>query len=302
MAILDLLFRGEPKIMDAAARTGVAGSFATVSDGVVHYELSGPPDGQPVVLIHGFSTPYFIWDPTFPALVSAGLRVLRYDLFGRGYSDRPDTRYDMGLYLRQLSGLLDVLGIQRPADLAGLSMGGAIAVAFTDRYPDRVRRLCLVDPAGLPMKMPLIGRLVQALVLGDILFGLFGGRFFLSGQARDFYRVPADFADFQARYQVQMQYRGFRRALLSTIRHGAVDDRSAEYAAVGLQDRPKLLIMGRNDRTVPFETHERILELMPGIQFQAIPEAGHLPHYERPEVVNPLLLCFLTEPECAGLA
>jgi pimeloyl-ACP methyl ester carboxylesterase len=54
------------------------------------------------VLIPGFSVPYVIWDPTFEDLVEKGFRVLRYDLFGRGYSDRPDAIYDLELFDRQL--------------------------------------------------------------------------------------------------------------------------------------------------------------------------------------------------------
>jgi pimeloyl-ACP methyl ester carboxylesterase len=290
---LDSLFLGEPQRLDAATRASLPGSFVALPEGVIHYELAGPPEGQPVVLIHGFSTPYFIWDTTSAALAAAGFRVLRYDLFGRGYSDRPDTAYNMDLFLRQLLGLLEVLGMRQPVDLVGLSMGGAIAVAFTARNPLRVRRICLEDPAGLHLKMPPLARLIRAPVLGELIFGLFGGRFLLANQAGDFYRVPADFAAFQAKYALQMPYRGFRRALLSTIRGDAISDRAAEFAAVGRQPRPKLLILGENDRTVPLETHERIQELMPGIIFHAIPRAGHLPHYERPEIVNPLLVQFL---------
>jgi len=45
--------------------------------------------GPAVALVHGFSVPYYVWDPTAPELARAGFRVLRYDLYGRGYSDRP---------------------------------------------------------------------------------------------------------------------------------------------------------------------------------------------------------------------
>jgi pimeloyl-ACP methyl ester carboxylesterase len=294
MSKLDFLFRGEPLQLDTTVRSRLPGTFTTLPAGVVHYELAGPDDGQTVVLIHGFSTPCFIWDATSAALASAGFRVLRYDVFGRGYSDRPDTSYNMDLFLRQLLGLLDTLGLQKPVDLVGLSMGGAIAVAFTARNPLRVRRLCLLGPAGLPLKTPLLARLIQAPLLGELIFGAFGGRFLLANQAGDFCRVPADFAAFQARYARQMPYRGFRRALLSTVRCDAISDRAAEFAVVGRQPRPKLLVMGEHDRTVPLETGVRIQELMPGINFHAVPRAGHLPHFERPEIVNPLLIQFLS--------
>src|SRR3972149_9257308 len=123
------------------------GSFIQLSDGVTHYELGGPQNGQPVVLVHGFSVPYFIFDPTFEALTKAGFRVLRYDLFGRGWSDRPRAKYNISLFVKQLKDLLDALQFQQ-VNLIGLSMGGPIAASFTARYPERVDKLALIDPAG----------------------------------------------------------------------------------------------------------------------------------------------------------
>ena len=73
-----------------------------LSQGYVHYELGGPVGGEKVVLVHGLSVPYYIWDPTFDALTEAGFRVLRYDLYGRGFSDRPKLRYDADLFDEQL--------------------------------------------------------------------------------------------------------------------------------------------------------------------------------------------------------
>src|ERR1700722_14337737 len=88
------------------ARQGVDGNFIRLGDGIVHYQIAGPPSARTIVLVHGFSVPYFIWDPTFDALVASGLRVLRYDLYGRGWSDRPEVSYDADLFDRQLAELL----------------------------------------------------------------------------------------------------------------------------------------------------------------------------------------------------
>src|SRR5205085_8584139 len=84
----------EQKPLTAQARQAAGGSYVTIADGVVHYQLAGPDTGRVVVLVHGFSVPYYIWDPAFDALTAAGFRVLRLDLFGRGYSDRPDVAYN----------------------------------------------------------------------------------------------------------------------------------------------------------------------------------------------------------------
>ena len=124
-------------VLDDAARQQAHGQFIELSDGVVHYQLAGPPQGRTVVLVHGLITPSFIWDYNVPALTEAGFRVLRYDHYGRGFSDRPEVRYDRDLFDRQLLELLQRLNIEQPVDLVGLSMGGAVAVTFTDRHRSR---------------------------------------------------------------------------------------------------------------------------------------------------------------------
>ena len=118
----------ETLVLDDAARASMpTESFVKLSDGYTHYEWGGPENGQPVVLVCGAGTPMFIWDYQFDALAQAGFHVLRYDLFGRGLSDRPSV-YTADLYDRQLLELLDSQGIKTPVDLAGLSLGGAITI------------------------------------------------------------------------------------------------------------------------------------------------------------------------------
>ncbi|MEP6895446.1 MAG: alpha/beta hydrolase, partial [Chloroflexota bacterium] len=87
--------RGENKELNDDARKSASGSFAKLPNGFTHYELGGNESGEMVVLIHGFSVPYFIYDPTFNFLTKSGFRVLRYDHFGRGFSDRPRTHYNL---------------------------------------------------------------------------------------------------------------------------------------------------------------------------------------------------------------
>src|SRR5882672_6533208 len=95
----------ERQTLDAAARRGAAGRFVRLSGGVTHYDVAGPDSGRTVVLIHGFSVPYYIWDSTAAALSAAGYRVVRYDEYGRGLSDRPDVPYSDDLYDRQIGEL-----------------------------------------------------------------------------------------------------------------------------------------------------------------------------------------------------
>lgn len=253
---------------------------------------------RPVVLVHGFSVPSFVWEPTFRGLADAGFRVIRYDLLGRGYSDRPRARYSLELFDHQLRDLIEGLALEVPVDLIGLSMGGAIAVGFTNRHPASVRRLVLIDPAGYAVNAPLGVGLLRVPLWGELLMATLGRRMLVSSLSREFSAERQDIAPEQLdglarQYLVQMQYKGFWRALLSTIRHGPIQGMADVYARVGRHDRRTLLIWGREDRTVPFVFSNKVLEAIPNAEFHALHGVGHAPHLARPEQVNRILIEFL---------
>ena len=285
--------RGEIKELNEVTRNGADGSFIKLSNGVTHYELDGPQNGQPVVLVHGFSVPYFIFDPTFEALTEAGLRVLRYDLFGRGWSDRPRAKYNINLFVKQLEDLLEALQFQH-VNLIGLSMGGPIAASFTARHPERIDKLVLIDPAGArPIALSVLLKAAKLPLVGELALGLFGSENMVKSSAADFFD-PALIAEFQSKYKVQMQFKGFKHAILSTMRSGMLDSFIEIYRCIGELNQPTLLIWGRNDKTVPFAHSRDICEAIPQADLRVIEEGGHIPHYEKPDIVNTILLQFLT--------
>ena len=85
--IIKNLFQIEELTLNEQTRLSLPGQFIQLPNGITHFEIQGSLCAPVIVLVHGFSTPYYIWDPTFEALIAAGFRVLRFDLFGRGFSD-----------------------------------------------------------------------------------------------------------------------------------------------------------------------------------------------------------------------
>lgn len=283
----------ETKPLNEEARKTASGSFVPLTDGVTHYELSNPDSEQTVVLVHGFSVPYFIFDPTFDFLTQNGFRTLRYDLFGRGFSDRPRVRYNIDLFVRQLLDLLDALRFTRPVSLIGLSMGGPITATFTSRHPERVRSLTLIDPAGVrPVSLTPTLKAMKLPGIAEAVFGLVGSESLLKSAAKDFFD-PELVGMFLDRYKVQMQYKGFKRAILSSIRNNMLGSFIESYKSVGKMDKPVLLVWGRNDTTVPFVHSDDLRAAIPQAEFHVIEDCGHIPHYEKPEEFNPILLEFL---------
>ena len=215
-------YRGETKELNEFTRKEADGSFVTLTDGVTHYELGGPENGKPVILVHGFSVPYFIFDTTFEFLVNSGFRVLRYDLFGRGWSDRPRVAYGINHFVRQLKELLDALNLKQ-VNLIGLSMGGPITTSFIAEYPDYVSKHILIDPIGA--KRISLGWLLEETkmpIVGELALGLFGSGNMVKNIASDLFD-PELVAYFQAQFRIQMQYKGFKCAILSTMRNGMLE-------------------------------------------------------------------------------
>jgi pimeloyl-ACP methyl ester carboxylesterase len=280
----------ERRTLDASARAGVPGQFVRLSGGVTHYEVGGPLDGQRLVLVHGFSVPAYIWDTTFVALTNAGFRVARYDMFGRGWSDRPDASYSLSMLGMQLRELLDSLGWREPVHVAGLSFGGPVTATFVGAHPERVRSWTLVDPAaGGRQTTP---RFFSWPLVGDVLWQGMAMPRMAAGQLTDFV-TPARWPGWDDRYRVQMQYRGFGRALLRTRQatEGLATD--TLYARAGATKVPTLLIWGTEDNTVPIANAASVRRAIPQMEYHPIDSAGHLPIMERAGVVNPLLIDFL---------
>lgn len=286
-----LWYNEEFQVLDAKKRATFNEDFIELPQGVVRYELGGPADGEIVVLVHGFSVPSYIWDPTFEFLTDQGYRVLRFDLFGRGHSDRPDVAYTIDFFAGQVDSLTRELNLDEPFNLVGLSMGGPVTTRFTNLHPKKVRQLVLVDPMVYapsrvdiaPLTWPLIGAYLANIYLMPRL---------VAGQTSDFVD-RSRFPDWEARFREQMRFRGFRSAILSTLREFDGPGILEEYAKLGQSGESVNVFWGREDQTVPLAHSEKLLELVPQARLTVIDRAGHLPHLERAEMFNPKLLDLL---------
>lgn len=281
--------------LDPALRAAAPGFFVDLPDGAVHCRWEGPDGGPVIVMIHGFSLHHVAFDHLVPGLVAAGYRVLRMDNYGRGWSDRPRADHDVELFDRQLAGVLEALGLRAPVTLAGYSMGGAIAIAFADRHPQRVARLVLMAPAGLPFAKPAIARLLSLPLLGGILIRSFGRRTTLGGMARLLAAHPALAREYVAKIGAVIGFPGYYDALLSTLRHYPLNGLQQEWRSVGALRIPTLLLWGERDRTVPFPGADYLKQVMPAAQLHTFPCEDHGIPMTVAAQTNTVLLRFLEE-------
>ena len=280
--------------LTAQTRKELPGSFVELSVGVTHYELRGDTEGKNVVLIHGNAAPYVTWDNTIEDLCDAGFRVLRYDLFGHGYSDRPKLpRYDSHLYNTQLTELLSSLGIPYPILVVGTSQGGSVGACFASENPRKVKKLALLSPffdsfegsrgvAALLLKTPLVGELVLQLVGDSKIIDLSGA--VLSADKK---------TALEREVAKQFRFRGKRRAILANWRGGSLNDATSCYESVREQGIQTLLTWGNLDKSISGDSMSRLRDLLPAIEYHEFEGAGHLAHHEFPDRINPPLIRFL---------
>lgn len=261
--------------IDKNARRVAPGNFAKLSDGLTHYQWHGSPTGPVMVLIHGLTTPSWVFDGLIRGLGMMGFRVLTYDLYGRGYSDHPRTRQTRHFFIRQLRELLDELGIDEEITLLGYSMGGAIATIYAAEEPDRVDRLILVAPAGLDYRpAPILERAALWGFTGDWLWGLLG--------ARELRRTmcaatptPSVIPDLAARVDRELGTQGYLRSVLSAERHFLGEDLSDEHREIARMYVAVVSIWGEKDRVIPLSALGRLTELNRDAYKFTVPGAGH---------------------------
>lgn len=276
----------ETKTMNETARKNASGKFIQLTAGITHYEEDGADSAKVVILVHGFSVPYHIWDGTYDSLVQAGFHVIRYDEFGRGYSDRPDVTYDPVFYRTQLYDLITSLKLQTPVSLAGVSFGGAVVSDFVVHYPQLIGKVILVDPVYS------FGKINDPEIVANYKMAIDHEKQ-AAGQLDDF-KYPEQFPGWVDKYKVQMQYKGFRHALISTRNNYSKDSIISNYHVLGSLQKKVLLIWGREDQTVPFQFSDSLRKIVP-VDFFPVDDARHLPYLEKPVLVNQKIISFLKE-------
>jgi pimeloyl-ACP methyl ester carboxylesterase len=146
--------------IDARLRLhGVRSNYVTVNGYKMHYLVGG--SGRPLLLVHGLGSRGEDWANLIPQLINSGNHVYALDLLGYGDSDQPrDARYSISQQAAMVEGFLDSQDLQQ-VDMAGWSMGGWIAMQVALQQPQRIRRLVLLDSAGLRFQLSFDPALFQ---------------------------------------------------------------------------------------------------------------------------------------------
>jgi pimeloyl-ACP methyl ester carboxylesterase len=214
--------------------------------------------GDPVVLIHGLAGSRRWWSPLLPAF-GAQRRVFALDL------PRPSRAAPPSSWSTWLARWFDAAALER-ADVVGHSLGGIVAAEFATAYPERIRRLVLVAPAGIPCGRGLVGR---AMPLAGALVDLGASLPMVVGDA-------------------------VRAGPLAVLRAATfVLTRDLRREVGGVQ-APTLLLWGDRDRLVPLHVADEWARVLRASRVVYVP-CGHVPMLEAPERVAAEVLSFLGE-------
>ena len=275
----DAAFRASLELPDGAA-------FVSLSEGVTYYRLAnGETCTTADVLVHGFSVPSYIWDPTYDFLASKGRCVVTLDLYGRGFSDNPDVAYTDELFATQVLDLLDHLKIKK-ATLLGLSNGGRVVSQVAGLAPERVEQLIYVASSGFrDVSRAANVEVSQAEI--DALVARYPE--LPAGQLSDF-KDPTNFQGWDDKYAELLVHKGFARALISTRKNHDSGELDRIHAELQASDIPVTTIWGDSDTVVIYAGFaEKLERLLPKRVEHFVPESGHLPHMENQPHVEALL-------------
>jgi len=253
---------------------------------------AGPANGRAVVFHHGGSYYGWYWQAQIEALTNEGYRVIVKDRLGWGKSSKPILPYSMSLHASNTARLMEHLGLSEAA-IVGHSIGGQMATRFAFLYPDKTTHLVTINQIGLTDNRAGQG------------FDAFDGE------------IEAN-PDVQASYEADVRtelrrYVEWKPELLEhlRIRHGqrlsgdwprlayvrrlsgnlrSIDTVVNDWSHI----RTKTLILGGEVDGPNFpENARRALEVFPNAEVFLIPNVGHNPHEEVPDIVNAELIRFL---------
>jgi len=227
-----------------------------VNDVSIYYEVTG--GGQPFVFIHGGGQECNSWNSQ-TAYFSKRYRVITFDIRGHGRSEVPEGSYSISDCVEDLRQLLDHLGVQRTY-LAGLSMGGNIALSFTLDYPERVNALILAGTNS---------GLVLETVVNE---------------------TEGKVVRLKRSQQIDTAIR-YEKTIEANVTRPDLTGRLSEIM------KPVLIMVGDRDKSTPLHFSEAMHRGIANSQMVVFPNCGHRCHQEQPDTFNSIVDDFLQRVE-----
>jgi len=246
----------------------------------VHYELTGPADGTPVVLSSSLGSDVRMWDPQVEPLAAAGFRVIRYDHRGHGKSPAPAGPYSLAELGSDALALLDRLGLRR-VSWVGLSLGGMVGMWLAENSPDRLERLVLcctsasLGPASMWQERASVARTSGMAALAEPVVS----RWVTPAFAESHPATVTWLQEMVASHSPE----GYASCCTAIEQMSIVD-------ALPTITVPTLVIAGAEDPATPPDHGQRIADAVPDARLAVVPEAAHLGNIQQPATFTGLII------------
>jgi pimeloyl-ACP methyl ester carboxylesterase len=267
------------------------------------YTVQG--SGVPLILIHGFGASIGHWRQNIPVLAAGGYRVFALDLLGFGGSDKPTLEYTVELWETLLVDFCTEL-VQEPAVFVGNSIGGLLSLMLLANHPDLARAGVLLNAAGglnhrpdeltLPLRLVMgtFVKLVGSERVGSLLFNLVRQKPRIRRTLMQVYRDRAAVTDELVDLLYEPSCDPGAQKVFASVLAAPPGPRPTEL--LPLVRQPLLVLWGEADPWTPIagaKIYQDLAVQSESVKFIPIPNAGHCPHDENPQLVNRLMLEWL---------
>lgn len=253
-----------------------------------NYHLAG--SGENLLLIHGSGpgvSAWANWRLTIPQL-AAYTRVIAPDMVGFGYTESPaHLDYHPDVWVEQLHALLDGLGVAR-LSIIGNSFGGAVALRFAHRYPERVNKLILMGPVGV--SFPITDGLEKVWGYQPSLEAMRG---LLDVFVADHSIITDDLVQLRFRASIRDDVQQRFADIFRPPRQRWVDMLALKPEELATVRAHTLVLHGRDDQVIPLEASRRLVQILPNARLSEIERCGHWVQIEQATVFSSLVQSFL---------
>jgi pimeloyl-ACP methyl ester carboxylesterase len=252
--------------------------------------------GTNVILIHGLGGSIENWVNNIEALAQRH-RVYALDLKGFGRTDKTPFLRDLDELVQFIYDFMTVMHIEK-ASLIGNSLGGGLALFFALKYPDKVDKLVLADPAGMGREVIGLFKIISIPGVGELLSK--SSRRSVRSLWKNIVYDPELVTD----ELVEQTYNlaamdGANKALLATARAGInfrgqrENQRRRALEDIGKLKAPTLIFWGKQDKIIPAAHAQAAIKMIPNSELHIFEKCGHMPQLECSDDFNRLVLEFL---------
>jgi 3-oxoadipate enol-lactonase len=265
-------------------------SYFEINGIKLFYEVKGNPEGrETVAFMNGVMASTSSWAYQVPVFERLGFRIILHDFKGQTMSDKPDGEYTFKQHAQEAKALFDYLEVDK-LHIIGTSYGGEVAMRFAMDYADGVKSISIIDSVSeLDEKLKLFVRGWKTLASIDDPEGFFWGM------------APSIYSD--SFIKANLEFLKQRAVALKSIPRDYFKGQISLYKTfeddVYMTDElcrikcPALVICGQDDILKPVKFSQILADNIPSSEFAVIPDCGHVTIFEKPNILNSMLLGFV---------